>query len=65
MDTVQETKIKIIPMEKKRKKAKWLSDEDLQIAVKRSEKQRRKGKIFPFECRVPKNRKEREESPLK
>ena len=25
---------------------------------KRSEKQRRKGKIFPFECRVPKNRKE-------
>ena len=26
---------------------------------KRSEKQRRKGKIFPFECRVPKNTKER------
>ena len=26
---------------------------------KRGEKQRRKGKIFPFECRVPKNRKER------
>ena len=26
---------------------------------KRSEKQRRKGKIFPSECRVPKNRKER------
>ena len=26
---------------------------------KRSEKQRRKGKTFPFECRVPKNRKER------
>ena len=25
---------------------------------KRSEKQRRKGKIFPFECRVPKNSKE-------
>jgi len=25
----------------------------------RSEKQRRKGKIFPFECRVPKNSKER------
>ena len=59
MDTVQETKIKTIPMEKKRKKAKWLSDEDLQIAVKRSEKQRRKGKIFPFECRVPKNSQER------
>ena len=30
------------------------------IAVKRrSEKQRRKGKIYPFECRVPKNSKER------
>ena len=26
---------------------------------KRSEKQRRKGKIFPFECRVPKNSKKR------
>ena len=29
---------------------------------KRSKKQRRKGKIYPFECRVPKNRKERQES---
>jgi len=27
--------------------------------MKRSEKQRRKGKIYPFECRVPKNSKER------
>ena len=46
-DTVQETGIKTIPMEKKCKKAKWLSEEALQIAVKkkRSEKQRRKGKI--------------------
>ena len=26
--------------------------------MKRSEKQRRKGKIYPFECRVPKNSKE-------
>ena len=34
-DTVQETGIKTIPMEKKCKKAKWLSGEDLQIAVKR------------------------------
>ena len=32
-DTVQETGIKTIPMEKKRKKAKWLSGEALQIAV--------------------------------
>ena len=46
-------------MEKKCKKAKWLSGEALQIAVKRGEKQRRKGKIHPFECRVPKNSKER------
>ena len=44
-DIVQETGIKIIPMGKKCKKAKWLSGEALQIAVKRSEKQRRKGKI--------------------
>ena len=56
-DTVQEIGIKT--MEKKCKKAKWLSEEALQIAVKRSEKQRRKGKIYPFECRVPKNSKER------
>ena len=41
------------------KKAKWLCEEALQIPVKRSEKQRRKGKIFPFECRVPKNSTER------
>ena len=36
-DIVQETGIKTIPMEKKCKKAKWLSGEALQIAVKRSE----------------------------
>ena len=34
-DTVQETEIKNIPKKKKRKKAKWLSEEVLQIAVKR------------------------------
>ena len=34
-DIVQETGIKTIPMEKKCKKAKWLSGEALQIAVKR------------------------------
>ena len=46
-DIVQETGIKTIPMEKKCKKAKWLSGEALQTAVKRREakKQRRKGKI--------------------
>ena len=36
-DIVQETGIKTIPMEKKCKKAKWLSEEALQIAVKRQE----------------------------
>ena len=36
-DIVQETGIKTIPMEKKCKKAKWLSEEALQTAVKRRE----------------------------
>ena len=101
-DIVQETGIKTIPKEKKCKRAKWLSGEGLQIAVKRREvkgkeekerytqlnaefqriarrdkkaflsdqskeieennrikRQRRKGNICPFECRVPKNTKER------
>ena len=42
-DIVQETGIKTIPMEKKCKKAKWLSGEALQIAVKRK-KGKSKGK---------------------
>ena len=57
-DIVEEKGIKTISMEKKCKKAKWLSEEALQIK-KRSEKQRRKGRTYPFECRVPKNSKER------
>ena len=36
-DTVQEAVIKTIPKKKKCKKAKWLSEEALQIAVKRRE----------------------------
>ena len=36
-DIVQETGIKTVPMEKKCKKAKWLSGEALQVAVKRRE----------------------------
>ena len=36
-DCVQETGIKTIPKEKKYKKAKWMSEEALQIAVKRRE----------------------------
>ena len=57
-DFVQEAVIKTIPKKKKCKKAKWLFGEALQIAEKRSERQRRKGKINPFECRAPKNSKE-------
>ena len=52
--------IKTIPKKKKCKKAKWLSEEALQIAEKRREaKAKEKGKICPFECTVPKNSKER------
>ena len=40
-DIVQETPIKTIPMEKKCKKAKWQSEEALQIAVKRREVKRK------------------------
>ena len=48
-DIVQETGIKTIPKKKKCKKAKWLSEEALQIAEKRRDA---KGKIYPSECRV-------------
>ena len=60
-EIVQEAVIKTIPKKKKCKKAKWLSEEALQIAEKkkRSERQRRKRKIYPSECRVPKNIRER------
>ena len=40
-DTVQEAVIKTIPKQKKYKKAKWLSEEALQIAVKRREVKRK------------------------
>ena len=43
-DIVQETGIKTIPMEKKCKKAKWLSGEALQISVKRREAKSKGGK---------------------
>ena len=60
-DIVQKVGIKTIPKKMKCKKAKWLSEETLQITEKRKEvkRKRRKGKIYPFECRVPKNSKER------
>ena len=44
---------------KKHNKAKWLSEEALQIAEKRSKRQGRKGKIYPSQVRVPRNSKER------
>ena len=43
-DIVEETGIKIIPMEKKCKRAKWLSGEALQIAVKNREVKSKGGK---------------------
>ena len=57
--TIQGVVAKTIPKKKKCKKAKWLSEEALQIAEKRSERQRRNGKIYPTECRVSKKSKER------
>ena len=58
-DIVQGAVVKTILKKKKCKKAKWLSEEALQNSCekKRSKRQRRKGKIYPFECRVPKNSK--------
>ena len=48
-DIVQETGIKTIPMEKKCKKPKWLSEEALQIVVKRREaKAKKKRKDIPI-----------------
>ena len=60
-DIVQEAVIKTIPKKKKWREAKWFSQEGLQIPVKRREVKGKgeKGKIYPFECRVPKNSKER------
>ena len=49
-DIIQQTGIKTIPKKKKCKKAKWLSEEVLQIAVKkRSKKQRRKERYLNAE----------------
>ena len=60
---VQEVVIKTIPKKKKCKNIKWLSEVALQIAEKtRSERQRRKGKIYPLEYKVPKNSQERKQS---
>ena len=62
-DIVQERVSKIIPTKKKCKKAKWLP-EALLVAEKGREvkgkgEKKKKKKIYPYECRVPKNSKER------
>ena len=59
-DIVQETGIKTIPMEKKCKKAKWLSADGLKIAVKRrEEKSKGEKERYKHLNAVPKNSKER------
>ena len=59
-DTVQEAEIKTIP-QKKKSKNEQLSEEALQIAEKRREARGKgeKERYTPFECRAPKNSKER------
>ena len=59
-DIVQETGIKTIPKKKKCKKANsCLTSLYKSLRKEEKPKARRKGKIYPFECRVPKNSKER------
>ena len=59
-DIVQEAVIKTIPKKKKGKKAKWLSEEALQIAEKKKDaKGKGKKERYSFECKIPKNSKER------
>ena len=60
-DLVQEAGIKTIPSKKKGKKAKWLCEEALHIAVKRrdAKSKEEKERYTFFECRVSKNSKQR------
>ena len=60
-DVVEEAGIKNIPKGKKCKKAKWLSEEALQIAVNRREAKGKEGqeRYSHLKCRLPKNIKER------
>ena len=58
-DIEQETGSKTIPKKKKCRKAKWLSEEALQIAVKRIEVKSKGEKEKYTECRLPKNSQER------
>ena len=57
--TLQEKGSKTIPKKKKCKKAKWLSEEALQIAENRREAKGKGEKIYRSECRIPKNGNER------
>ena len=58
---VQKAVIKTIPKKKKSRKAKWLSEEALQTAMKKREVKGKgeKERLDLFKCRVPKNSKER------
>ena len=57
---------KIIPKEKKWEKAKWLSEEGLQMSEeKKKQKASENGKDIPTKCKAPKNSQERLESLLK
>ena len=60
-DIVQEIGIKTIPKKKKYKTSKMAVSGGLTNSCEKkiNEKQRRKGKIYPFKCRFPKNSKER------
>ena len=59
-DIIQETRIKTIPKEKKCKKAKWLSEKALKIAVKRREaKSKGEKERYKHLNAVSKNNKER------
>ena len=59
-NTVQMVVTKVLPKKKKHKKAKWLSEKALQIAEKEETlKAKEKGKIYPSECRVSKDSKEK------
>ena len=60
-DIVQETWFKTIPLRKRNAKMQngCLGGLTNSCEKKISEKQRIKGKIYPFECRVPKNSKEK------
>ena len=62
-NTVQEAVTKSNPEKKKCNKAKWLSEEALQVSEKRTEakakEEKKKKKIYPAEFRVPKNSKKR------